>query len=162
MKEPPFNPVLHFSSAVYKCEKEVCRLFVNGSANIRNGEMKIMEGLAMCLKEQVPANVVLEWLNKKNVRSAHKWALQYERIRCKPEISTQVVKKEVTWNTAHDHATRPRMAKRAATVERRLIHQLAVYTVKKERNEHEIVKKYLEEVEVVRGKNYAVDGLGET
>jgi hypothetical protein len=152
------NPVLHFSSAVYKCENQVCKLLVRGSADIKNGEAKIMEGLVLCLQEKVPTSVVLEWLNRKNVRNAHQWALQYEKIQTKVEVAQQVIKKEITWNKAHDTASPPRMAKRSATVERRLIHNLAVYTVKKQKDEDEIVKKYKAEVEIVRGKNYKVNG----
>ena len=152
------NPVLHFSSAVYKCKAQVCRLFVNGSGAIKNGERKITEGLALCLKEKVPTEVVLAWLNSKNVPNAHIWAIQYDKIQAKPELSSGIVKQEISWNKANDHASRPRMARAASTVERNLIHRLAVYTVKKEKDEEDIIRKYREEVEIVRGRNYRVDG----
>lgn len=155
MKQAPFeNPVLHFSSAVYKCEKQVCQLFESANRSIKTGELKILEGLRICLKNKLPEMVVLEWLNKKNVRNAPSWARQYAKIARKTELIEPVITEKISWNKAHDEASKPRIIKQSATVERRLIHALAIYTVKKEKDEQQIVKKFLEEVEAVRGKNY--------
>jgi hypothetical protein len=157
VQKPLPNPVLHFSSATYKCENAVRRLFKAGSANIESGEHKIREGLRVCLGAQLPIHVVLEWLNAEKVKNSNVWVMQYEKILAKPDLIDKIVKKEISWNRGNDEALRPRITMRAQTVERQLIHRLAVFTVKKEKDENDIAKKYFAEVEAVRGKNYAVD-----
>jgi hypothetical protein len=123
------NPVLFFSSAVYKCETPVRRLFHAGSVSIERGENKIREGLRLSLHNRVPTNKILEWLMAEGVRQPKKWAAQYERLAARPAVAKRVFDKEITWNQAAQQINLPRPARSKEAIGREYIHKLAVWIV---------------------------------
>ena len=123
------NPVLFFSSATYKCETPVRRLFRAGSVCIGRGEEKIREGLRLSLHNNVPTTKILDWLIAEGVRQPKKWAGQYERLAARPAVAKRVFDKEITWNQAAQQVSMPRPTKSKEATGREYIHKLAVWIV---------------------------------
>jgi len=123
------NPVLRFTSATYKCEAPVRKLFRAGSTAIARGEDKIREGLRLALKNRIPTAQVYNWLIAENVRYPRKWAAQYDRLAMRPEVAKKIVEREITWNAGTREVTPPPPPRSREAIGREYLHKLAVWIV---------------------------------
>lgn len=148
------NPVLHFTSATYKCEAEVRQCFKRATVHSQAAMKAITDGLIVALTNKVPVSVVSQWLTAERVPKAGTYIRQYERIMSQSDLAAKVVEQTITWNKANAETACPRNLKDEEAVQQNLVHRLAVFTVKRGKDEDAIITHFRDEVETVRGNNY--------
>jgi len=130
---PIENPVLHFSSATYKCEAEVKRHFGLAAGKQRSALKDIQEGFRKSVMEHVPTATILAWLKFKRVSDAQKYARIYDRLL--GSNSQTKWDDETTWQKAWKAATPegtrgPQKQRDRTSVGRHYIHCLMTWTYK--------------------------------
>jgi len=149
-KAPIENPVLHFSSATYKCEAEVKRHFGLAAAKQRSALKDIQEGLRKSVMEHVPAATVLHWLKFKKVSDAQKYARIYDRLlqsnsQAKWNDDTHW---EKAWKDASPEGVRkPQKERDRTAVGRYYVHCLAVWTYKTNTDQNIVIQMYRDELD---------------
>ena len=146
---PLDNPVLWFSSAVYKCEAQVRQSFRLGMQKKLAGDRQINEGLRLALEEKVPVDRVLCWLKDENVCRPTAYARMYERILNRGTLASRIVKGEITFNKATGELGRTTKIRTREQVGKLYIHQLAMWMWKTGADFNKVTKDLREEFDAV-------------
>jgi len=147
---PIDNPVLHFSSATYKCEAEVKRHFGLAAAKQVGALKDIMEGLRKSVMEQVPTATVSRWLKFKKVADAQKYVRIYDRLL--QSNSQAKWNDDTTWQKAWKNATpegarKPQKERDRTAIGRYYIHCLAVWTYKTNMDRDIVIQMFKDELD---------------